>query len=486
VKANPTLEAKKVALQAEREAKESAAKAEQEARELEKQESLAAERAELVASYTGGAVTLKLVTAANPTMSIQEAIQKMSLINSAVGNGLKPLPLVGNLYNTLPQGATVESMAIPQPAPVIRNHPPEHVSNRVHREIYIGNVPLGTTEAYLRESLSLALKSLGHASDPTLDCCVLTRITEGKTFAFAQFLSNEDASAAVAFLNGMTVGTEALRIARPKGWVSPTLFDGQTRYNASNALLTAGGIDVRTAHSTSMQPQQQPMALPLPPLRAAAAAIAPTAPVAVSTVLSISGVPAHLSELEIRGMLNPYGKLQAFKCVHIANAASKTATFEFTNKEEANAAMQALVNTNLGLGLLQVQSINEAHAAVLLTSSSHPEQFAEQALAALAPTCVIRLLNIVTDEDLKDEHAHEELLEDITDECTIHGTVDKIVIPTTGEGVGAVFVQFSAPEGAAAALKAWSKKIMGKIRIKGTFYPVELFDESVFQYREQL
>ena len=54
-----------------------------------------------MSSYDGGRVTLKLITAANPTMSMQEAIHKMKLINDAVDNNMKPLALVGSISSLL-------------------------------------------------------------------------------------------------------------------------------------------------------------------------------------------------------------------------------------------------------------------------------------------------------------------------------------------------------------------------------------------------
>ena len=451
----------------------------------EENERVASERAALVASYSGGPVTLKLVTAANPTMSIQEAIQKMSLINEALAKGLEPLPLVGSILvsasaqehsglgrtNVLARNAVSNIMA-----PVSRQYPPEHVNHRSHREAYVGNLPPGTTEGYLKEALSLGLRSLGYSSDPTRDCCVQTHITAGNTYAFAQFLSNEDANAAVLYLNGMTIGSDALRIGRPKGWVPPTLFDGQTRYNASNALLTIGGS------STTTPAPAPPSSLPPPPAHRAPA----VTPMILSTVVSMSGIPSQLTESELRAMLKAHGTLLALTCVQVTESATKTAVFEYANKDEAAAAILALSGHSLGAGLLHINSVPETQIPVLLPSSrlekAKTADADEAALASLPPTNVLRLLNIVTTNDLEDSQSYEELLEDVTDECILHGTVDKIVIPKNGSGVGCVFVQFADTEGATVALKAWSKKIMGKVRIKGTYFPAELFEEGVYTY----
>jgi hypothetical protein len=356
----------------------------------------------------------------------------------------------------------------------------------------------------------MALRELGHASDRVENCCIRVRIGTTNNYAFAEFRTNEDANATVGFLNGMTIGECALRLARPKGWVPPTMFDGQSRYTAENALLTATGLPcLDWQQQQQQQQQQQPMrasagaptsasnsrdarSLPPPPPPRA-----PLVPEARSAVVSIHGVPTRISDQDLRELLSTFGRLVAFNCVQLSGAggaSSKTAVFEYADKDTAARAMERLVGVDLGGGLLQVESASPAQAGALLPKSAmipikpamSAQELQEEALRALPPTRVLRLLNMVTREDLEDDQSYEELLEDVTDECTTHGAVDKIVIPREGDGLGAVFVQFADTSEAQEALRRWAKKVMGpsKVRIQGTYFPVELFDENVFRYSQ--
>ena len=92
----------------------------------------------------------------------------------------------------------------------------------------------------------------------------------------------------------------------------------------------------------------------------------------------------------------------------------------------------------------------------------------------------MKLFNMVTEDDLKDDAEYADLIEDVGDECAEHGNVDKIVIPREGDGVGTVLVQFTDEASASAALVAWKRKIMGDTRVDGYFYPEDLFEKEQY------
>jgi hypothetical protein len=362
---------------------------------------IAEANAALVASYTGGPVNLKLVTAANPTMSIQEAIQKMSIINEAVGKGLQPPPLIG----TITEISTQRHSQLQYPTAVTRTrdhvqYPNTHVNARIHKQAYIGNIPLGTTTDYLADALSLGLKELGYASNLEQSCCTRVILNAGNSYGFAQFLTNEDANASIWHLNGMTIGDNALRIARPKNWVPPIEFHGQTHYTTENCLLTVKGTGAPVPLPQQGLSGEPPMLPPPPP-------------------------PA-----------------------------------QHTTAQPVHAAISNNIQINSGSNLQAQENI--------------------QLLAALKPTRILKLYNMVTADDLKDDKSYEELIEDVGDECAEHGNVDEIIIPRSGANVGSVLVQFTDETSATAALQSWSRKIMGNNRIRGYFYPEDLFEKGIY------
>ncbi|KAI6234942.1 Splicing factor U2AF subunit [Aphelenchoides fujianensis] len=65
-------------------------------------------------------------------------------------------------------------------------------------------------------------------------------------------------------------------------------------------------------------------------------------------------------------------------------------------------------------------------------------------------TEVLCLLNMITEDDLRDDVEFEDIKEDIKDECSKYGTVISLEIPRPVpgheiKGVGKVFVEFSSP-----------------------------------------
>ena len=100
---------------------------------------------------------------------------------------------------------------------------------------------------------------------------------------------------------------------------------------------------------------------------------------------------------------------------------------------------------------------------------------------------VIRLSNMTTPADLRDNDLYEELLEDVADECNSHGTVKSIVIPRgTGgpedqqdESVGRIFVSFLDTAGAQKARAAVAgRKFNGNV-VRAHFFPEDLFAKKV-------
>ena len=96
------------------------------------------------------------------------------------------------------------------------------------------------------------------------------------------------------------------------------------------------------------------------------------------------------------------------------------------------------------------------------------------------PTCVLKLLNMVIEDDLNDNNNYNDLLEDVDDECSKHGNIVTIDIPRNGDGRNAAFVQFDNINAASECLHAWRRKVMGNVRIKAVFYPQDLFEQKIY------
>lgn len=176
-----------------------------------------------------------------------------------------------------------------------------------------------------------------------------------------------------------------------------------------------------------------------------------------------------------------------------------SAVLEYENPGVTEGAISGLNGLALGMNVLSVQRVPYQMASLLLTpvataaitttQNSSNTSFAnvgskDHILISMPATCVLRLSNMTTVEDLQDDELYEELSEDVSEECNTHGTVLSIVIPRpssndTARGVGHVFVKFTSPEGATRAKKAIHGRSFNGAKVEVVFYPVTLFDDQV-------
>ncbi|CAM9332566.1 unnamed protein product [Ectocarpus fasciculatus] len=118
-----------------------------------------------------------------------------------------------------------------------------------------------------------------------------------------------------------------------------------------------------------------------------------------------------------------------------------------------------------------------------------PSAAAESAVAAnliraIPPTRVLVMLNMVTEAELRDPQEYEDIVDDIQQECSSHGTVLSIIVPRPGEAdasraVGKVFVEYDTKESAQKAALSLAGRQFGANIVK-----VEYLNEEKFARRE--
>lgn len=179
----------------------------------------------------------------------------------------------------------------------------------------------------------------------------------------------------------------------------------------------------------------------------------------------------------------------------IKSTASQSAVFEYTQAEITDAVVSGMNNIDIAGNRLSVQRVPESSASVLLKpkhsaspNSSQNMVVDENAIMNFysknEPTCVVQLSNMTSAEDLADNQLYEELIEDISEECSNHAVVKSVTIPREksifdSSFLGEVFVYVSDVIGAQKVVKAVrGRKFNGKI-VGATFYPEELYLSEV-------
>lgn len=188
-------------------------------------------------------------------------------------------------------------------------------------------------------------------------------------------------------------------------------------------------------------------------------------------------------------------QLTAFNSIKTSSGTSQAAVFEYEDSAAADSAVSGLDKLEIGEHKLSVQRV-PPHAAPLLLQPSinptpparPPPPAAKDRLQDLPPTCVIRLSNMTTPQELASDDECMELQEDVAEECNVYGVVRSVVIPRgngddgepRGEEVGMVYVHFTHSEGAAKAKGAIAGRMFNGNIVKATFFPEELFLQQIY------
>ncbi|CAM9951085.1 unnamed protein product [Ascophyllum nodosum] len=99
------------------------------------------------------------------------------------------------------------------------------------------------------------------------------------------------------------------------------------------------------------------------------------------------------------------------------------------------------------------------------------------------PSTVVRIGNVVTAEELTDDNAQREVVEDMTEECSKYGSVAAIEIPHVGgpaAGVGFVFVKYGSIADAEKAKRGFGARTFDGKSVDAKYFPEDKFAAKSF------
>lgn len=268
-----------------------------------------------------------------------------------------------------------------------------------------------------------------------------------KNYAFVEFRSAEDATAAMAF-DGIIFINGPLKIRRPKD------------YGGEN-LPASPGVHVPGIVSTNV-------------------------PDSMNKIF-VGGLPTYLNEEQVMELLKSFGELKAFNLVREnGNGPSKGfAFFEYVDPNVTDVAISSLNQMELGDRYLVVQraSVGAKSDGQGMIPNLPYDQFPEiprpimPAGQEITDARILLMLNMVTAEDLIEDDEYGDLYEDVKEETSKYGEVEDLRIPrpakkdkakwgesqlTAAEaarvdeaaGVGRVYVKYKTTEGSNNALNS--------------------------------
>ncbi|GLB41890.1 putative U2 snRNP auxiliary factor large subunit [Lyophyllum shimeji] len=321
--------------------------------------------------------------------------------------------------------------------------------SRQSRRLYIGSITADVNEQNLAEFFNSKMIEMNIGTGGPGNPVLAVQCNYEKNYAFVEFRSAEDATAAMAF-DGIIFINGPLKIRRPKDY---------------------GGVDLSGSPGVHVP-----------------GVVSTNVPDSINKVF-VGGLPTYLNEEQVMELLKSFGELKAFNLVREnGNGPSKGfAFFEYVDTNVTDVAIQSLNGMELGDRYLVVQraSVGAKPGTPGMIPNLPYDQFPEiprpimpAGADAAANARILLMLNMVTPEDLIDDQEYGDLYEDVKEECSNYGAVEDLRIPRPikkdkskwGEGshldaqaaaradeaagVGRVYVKYAEPSAAAAALKS--------------------------------
>jgi len=350
------------------------------------------------------------------------------------------------------QGKVVNKMPVHIPVPQVAASATPVVGSNVvmqSRRLYVGNIPFGVSENAMMEFFNQQMQLTGLAQGDGQPV-IAVQINLDKNFAFLEFRSIDETTAAMAF-DGIVFQGQSLKIRRPRDY---------------QAMSENG-----------------------------------SAPAVVSSVVGdspfkifIGGLPNYLTDEQVKELLTSFGPLKAFNLVKdaVTGVSRGYAFCEYVDPMITDGAIQGLNGMSLGDKKLIVQLASLGAKNVPSTINLPPNAPVQLQVPGLtfqpggaSATEVLCLLNMVTEDELVDDDEYEEILEDVKEECNKYGIVKSIEIPRPIKGVdvpgvGKIFVEFISKSECTKAQQALTGRKFANRVVVTSFYDPDKYHRRQF------
>lgn len=231
----------------------------------------------------------------------------------------------------------------------------------------------------------------------------------------------------------------------------------------------------------------------------------------VSPKMSIFNLPEVMSEQVVRDLLSQFGKLRMMSLIRdLATGKIKGyGIFEYDDPNDVELAILALNGFVCGQNVIRVQKLGAAAGAAgaastkaqpvaaTAMSNSMTQKIVSNPVLAMQvkqgreigsrPSPVVQLMNAVYQEDLMDDQDYDDIMSEIHNMASKHGTVSRVIIPkpakdgSSVDGVGKVFVSFQDLTAARKfQLDCNGRKFEHRV-VCAAFYPNDKFIEGKYK-----
>ncbi|GMH29178.1 hypothetical protein Nepgr_031021 [Nepenthes gracilis] len=307
-----------------------------------------------------------------------------SRVVPVASDAVKVKPFSGLVANavTTNKNATIDSIQLTQ-------------STRPMRRLYVDNVPGSASEKDIMECFNYFLLSSGVNHIQGTQPCISCMIHKDKGQALVEFLTPEDASAALTF-DGSSFSGCVLRIRRPKDF-SEAASDSVQKSKAE-------------AHSVSDLVKDS------------------------SHKIFIGGISEAITSQMLMEIASVFGQLKSYHFQVNEDLNEPCAFLEYADQSVTLKACAGLNGMKLGGRLITVAQADPNASSVDESGSAPSYDIPEHVKPLLAkPTQILLIKNVLNGEaiDLLSEAELEEILEDVRLECVRFGSVKSIRVVKT-------------------------------------------------------
>lgn len=341
-------------------------------------------------------------------------------------------------------------------------------ATRHARRIYVGGLPPSAREENIASFFSNALAAVGGTTAGPGQCVVNVYINQEKKFAFVELRTVEEASNAMA-LDGIMFEGVTVRIRRPADYNPAAAAPLGPSAPNPNLNLAAIGMDRQDQQAAAAQAMPNAQMMP-PHLMAQVQAQQETG----SDRIFVGGLPYHLTEHDCRELLGTFGVIRTFDLIK-DRATGNSKGYGFVVYEDpkvADIAIAGLHGMQMGDRSLTVRRAEGQlrNAQPVVPAMAMPEGGFQPAMFTAAAPRAVKLIDIVTADELQDDEEYADIMDDMKEELGKYGTLVAVHIPRPPKdggappsGLGKVIAEFSAPEAAMLARNALhGRKFGGK------------------------
>ncbi|CAK9865285.1 unnamed protein product [Sphagnum jensenii] len=354
-------------------------------------------------------------------MAAAHAAQQAAAQQAAALVSVSPLVSVNalNSVSTTPgTAASVPLAGVPSMIPsMLQQVSPAVVAvtltqaTRPLRRLYVGNVPSTVSDGELLEFMNAAMLSVNANHLAGTKPCISCSVNVEKAYAFAEFITPEDATVALAF-DGVTLHGTTLKIRRPKDFIPPA----------------NGGSEI---------------AQPKIDLVSSVVADSPHK-------VFLGGISSSLTSDKVKEIVTAFGQLKAYHW-EVDTRTRPPQSFAFLEYLDPMVTLRACAGLNgmrLGSTILTVVQATPDAGPEVASAETPFYGVPEQAKPLLqTATRILELRNLVTEEEIltMTEEDVKELMEDVRLECLRFGTVKSmhIIKPLTPDDPTVVISEYA-------------------------------------------